>query len=146
MSATQLRKKLIQEIATDFHAMKNEMHARGLLLCRGDITHSQRFALFLIAEKKNASVKDVAGALQVTSSACTQLINELVKSGYVQRNINKEDRRELNLVISKKGQTKIALMKKEYFAMMESLFKTLTDAELNTFSTIHKKIITNITV
>ena len=138
------RKKLIEEIAEDWHAIKNKMHARVVALCKGDVTASQRFALFLIAQRQGTSVKNIAAMLGVSSSAATQLVNELVRTGYVQRKTSKKDKRELDLVISKKGKKQLGLMKRDYLKMMSELFYQLDDKDLATFSKLNKKILSNL--
>lgn len=138
------RKQLLEEIAADFHAIENKMHGMMMQGQKGSITHSQRFALFLISENKDASVKQIASRLCTTSSATTQLVNELVKQGFVLRKTNPKDRRELDLAISKKGQKQILEIKKGHREMMSRLFSALSEKELEQFMKLNKKILSNI--
>ena len=138
------RKQLLEEIAADFHAIENKMHGMMMRGHKGGITHSQRFALFLISENKDASVKQIASRLCTTSSAATQLVNELAKQGFVVRKTNPKDRRELDLAISKKGQKQILKIKKGHREMMSLLFSALSEKELKHFMKLNKKILTNI--
>jgi DNA-binding MarR family transcriptional regulator len=138
------RKKIIEEIAHDFHAMKNKIHAKSMELCKGNITHSQRFVLFLVGQKKELTIKDVSQMLGISSSASSQLVNELVKHGYVVKKKGKEDQRESGLMLSQKGKKQIIIMKREYLKMMSELFTALSDAELESFLILNRKIVTNI--
>ena len=76
----------------------------------------------------------------MSSSAVTQFVNTLVQNGYVTRQENPEDRRLIQLKLSQKGKNYIATTKETRFAEMTSLFDALTNAELETFLRLHKKI------
>ena len=135
------RKKLIEEIMANINAMRNKMHVKIMQSgSKNMITHSQWFVLCLIQQHKNMGIKEISKMLSITSSATTQLVDGLVESGYVERKINNSDRRSLQLVLSKKGQKSIIEMKIEYAKSMETLFKALTDQELETYNILHKKI------
>jgi len=138
------RKQLIEEISADFHAIENKMHGLMMRGHKGGITHSQRFALFLISENKDASVKEIANRLCTTSSAATQLVSELAKQGFVLRKTNPRDRRELDLAISKRGRKQILEIKKGHRQMMSLLFSALSGKELEQFMKLNKKILSNI--
>ncbi len=142
--ASQSRKKLIEEIATDFHAIRNKMHGKMMQGQTGGITYAQQFALFMISQCKDSGIKEISKMLCTTSSAATQLVNELVKQGFVIRKTNAEDRRALDLAISKKGQKQIIKAKKLQMEMMSKMFSSLSDSELQNFIKLNKKIINNI--
>lgn len=138
----QKRKQLIQEIMASINAFKNKMHTKvmdeGL---QQRVPHSQWFVLCIIENHKNLGIKEISNMLCITSSATTQLVDGLVASGYVRRKTNNKDRRSLELILSKKGQTHIKKMKSTYAKAMETLFKVLSDKELETYNTLHKKIL-----
>jgi len=139
------RKQLIEEIMANLNAMKNKMQVKVMQQEKSNrITHSQWFVLCLINEHKNMGIKEVSNILGITSSAGTQLVDGLVKSGYVARKTNLNDRRSLQLGISQKGQKNIAALKKQHAKTMGILFKALSDNELKAYNKLHKKILTNI--
>src|SRR3989344_7960289 len=127
------RKQLIEEIAADFHIIKNKMHGKIIQGEARDITYAQQFALFIISQSKDLGIKEISKMLCTSSSAATQLVNELVKQGLVTRTTNAKDRRSLHLAISKKGQAQITESKKIRSKMMLSLFSSLSDKELGQF-------------
>jgi|SRR3989344_5554153 len=138
------RKQLIEEIAADFHIIKNKMHGKIIQGEARDITYAQQFALFIISQSKDLGIKEISKMMCTTSSAATQLVNELVKQGFVTRKTNIKDRRALDLAISKKGQKQIIKAKKMQMEMMSKMFSALSDKELQYFIKLHKKILSNI--
>src|SRR3989338_5172757 len=138
------RKILLEEITTAFHAIKNKMHAKMMHKNKGNITHSQEFALFTISQSKDTGIKEISKMLCTSSSAATQLVNELVKQGYVIRRTNSKDKRALHLEVSKKGHAQILKTKLQHSKIISSLFSSLTNRELKNFIALNKKILNNI--
>ena len=104
------------------------------------VTYSQWFVLGIIELGKNASIKDIAKMLGMTSSAATQLVDGLVQSGYVLRQDNPKDRRAVQLALAAKGVKQFAAMKEERMNEMARLFEALSESELQTYLRLHKKI------
>ena len=138
------RDQIISEIMASINAMKNKLHARTMSLghTKG-IPHSQWFVLCLIERCPDMGIKEISGMLGITSSATTQLVDELVKNGYVTRKTNSNDKRSLCICLSKKGQKNMAVMKKKYMDVMKRIFSSLSDKELETYNNLHKKILSN---
>lgn len=107
------------------------------------ITPAQWSVLMFIEHKQVASVKDVASALHISSSAATQLIDGLVKNEYVVREMKESDRRAVSLQLSKKMQHHVQQMKKQTIQKLEKLFGTLSDSEFTTFCSLSRKIISS---
>ncbi len=139
------RKQLIEEISANFHAIRNTMQSKimGPAL-RGGITHSQLFALMVIEQNHNIGIKEASRMLGISSSAATQLVDALVDEGYVTRRADTNDRRALHLTLSPKGSKHIAALKKAHAKLMTSVFGALTTSELQTFLTLHKKIVATV--
>ncbi len=139
------RKKLIEEIMASINAMKNKMQFKIMQEGSKDrITHSQWFVLCFIDQYKNLGIKEISKMLCITSSAATQLVDGLVESGYVERKTNSDDRRSLQLALSSKGKKNIVMMKKQHIKTMEAVFSALSDKELETYNTLHKKILNEV--
>lgn len=107
------------------------------------ITPSQWGVLMMVEGHGESTVKDVARALGISSSAATQLIDGLVTSGYVVREEFAEDRRRVTLTLSKKTKTQIEKMKGEGARHFLKLFKVLNDEEFDQFILLNKKIVDN---
>lgn len=136
------REQKIKELLEDFHSLKRQAtlrFAKGAVLPR--VTPSQWGALLLIEQHGDSSVKAVAEALCVTSSAATQLVEGLVASGYVARRVNPKDRRTVSLALSKKAKTQVEKMKKQAVQKFLKLFEALDDKEFNQYLVLNKKIV-----
>lgn len=134
------RKQLIEEILNSFHGLRHKMKAKSFNLEKNRITHSQWFVLGIIEHCKGASIKDISGMLEMSSSAVTQLVDGLVKNGYVLRHDNPKDRRSLQLEVSPKGKKQIGVLKEKRINEMSKLFDALSDRELKIYLRLHKKI------
>ncbi len=135
------RKEHIKGLVEDFQALRRAMHTAGGSMQTPHVTPSQWIVLMFIEQRKKCSVKDVAQALKITSSAATQLIDGLVKSGYVSRKVHTKDRRAVTLTLSKKTVQQVALMKKRVLVKFVTLFSALNDTELVQYCELNKKII-----
>ena len=107
------------------------------------ITPSQWLAVSSIGEGAH-TIKAVAAELRVSSSAATQLVDGLVKAGYVIRSPGKEDKRETELTLSKDSEAGIKEMKKQKMAQFEKIFSTLSERELAEFAALMKKLSDNL--
>src|SRR3989344_1736973 len=111
------RKQLIEEILHSFHAIRNITKAKAASLGhQKHVTHSQWFVLTIIKHVKKTSIKDVAEAMEMSSSAATQLVDGLVKGGYLTRQEDPKDRRLVQLALSPKGSEHIIAMKEKRIA------------------------------
>jgi DNA-binding MarR family transcriptional regulator len=67
------------------------------------VTVGQSFVLFDLLFHEGSSVKDIAGRLQLDSSAITGLIDRLAKEGLVERVLDSADRRSLKIFLTLQG-------------------------------------------
>lgn len=137
------RKEQIEGIIEYMHAIKRKLASEGGYFTGAGtkhITPSQWFVLLMVERNKNIGVKEIAGLTGITSSAATQLINELVKKGYLVRKGKLEDRRALNIMLSGKSKKQIHFMKKQGLKKLIALFDILSDNELATYCELNKKI------
>jgi DNA-binding MarR family transcriptional regulator len=67
------------------------------------LTFNQYRALTVIRELGECSVNDLANRLGIAQSTTSQLVDRLVKSGYVSREIFARDRRRMVVKLSKSG-------------------------------------------
>lgn len=140
------RKKLIEDILSNFHACGHRLRLKPELNSnKPQITHSQWYVLGIIEHATTTSVKEIAQTLGISPSAITQLVDGLVESGLVERTENPKDRRATQLTLSAKGQKQIQAIKKEKMESFASLFEALSDNELVTFHKLQQKILKQIT-
>jgi DNA-binding MarR family transcriptional regulator len=140
------RAQLIEQLLHSFHAIRNITKTKSHHLSHySDITHSQWFVLTMIDHFKIRSIKDIAEAMEMSSSAATQLVDPLVQNGCVTRQEDPEDRRLVQLELSLKGKDHIAATKHNRINEMADIFDALTDKELEEFVRLFNKIITGST-
>jgi DNA-binding MarR family transcriptional regulator len=115
-----------QRIASDMNLPLNEM----------PLTYSQWQVLNHVAKNKSINIKDLAGLLDITSSAATQIVDGLVNKGLLTRRRSIKDRRVLEITLSKKS---IMHMKKSMKTIFP-IFDVLDDAQLNDYCHMTAKL------
>lgn len=140
------RTEALEEILEGFYLLR-----RKLVACSRErsSTHrlpsSQWFAMGVIMRKGEATVRDIREALSITSSAATQLVNQLVKGGYVEKRPDPHDRRSQHISLSPKAHALMASMKAAMLVQITDVLSALSEQEFKTFARLHKKITRAIT-
>ena len=106
-------------------------------------THAQMGVMFCLSHNNNIGVKDLAKCFDMTSSAATQLINGLVKRGWVTRKTTTADRRKHALHLSPTGQRILKNIIAQRSADLAKHLQVLSDKELTQLKNIQQKIIAN---
>jgi DNA-binding MarR family transcriptional regulator len=136
------RKQKIENFLKDLQSLKHAMAFRMAGPAKiPRITPSQWGVLMIIKESVESTVKDVAKSLGITSSAATQLVDGLVKSGYLIRKTSTLDRRIVKLTLSKKTKTQVDKMKKQGIQKFLKIFEVLSDEEFDQYLALSKKIV-----
>lgn len=91
-----------------------------------NISHTTILYLNIIAFKEKCTVSMIAKLLNITKSAVTIKVNELVKKGYVKKIQSKQDKRIFYLKISDEV--------KDIFDKYDSIFFTIQDKMKENFS------------
>jgi DNA-binding MarR family transcriptional regulator len=138
------RKKIIEEIIDSFRLLKRKIVEEKLESGKCPITFSQAQILFIVLRQKNISVKELAEKLAISSSAVVQLIEELVKNGYLVRKNNPKDHRFVQIAPSEKTITQIKKFKSRFLKKVAALFDDLSDNELIQYNKLNKKILKKI--
>ncbi|MHB1163585.1 MAG: MarR family winged helix-turn-helix transcriptional regulator [Minisyncoccota bacterium] len=136
------RKKKVESLLVDLRSLKRAMTFR--MDAAADIpriTPSQCGVLMFMEERSESTVKDVAQALGITSSAATQLVDGLVSSGYVAKETHPEDRRAVTLTLPKKTKTQVKKMKERGIQKFLEIFQVLSDEEFDQYLALNKKIV-----
>ena len=135
------REQKIKELMEGLQSLKRSMKFHSIGAGKiPRITPSQWGALMIIDGRKESTIKDIANALNITSSATTQLVDGLVANGYVIRKENAEDRRQVSLTLSNKTKTQVESMKKQFNKKFLKFFEVLDDKEFDQFVLLCKKI------
>jgi MarR family transcriptional regulator, organic hydroperoxide resistance regulator len=105
-------------------------HAQIIWIDSG-LTLTQLRSLFLIANKGSTNFRKLAEALGVTPSNVTGIVDRLVEQGLVSRTQNPEDRREMTLQATDKGQALVSNLKEVGIKHMTQILSVLSLEELS---------------
>jgi DNA-binding MarR family transcriptional regulator len=112
------------------------------LLKELDLTYTQYIAMLVLWEHKTISLKDMGKVLYLDSGTLTPLLKKLETKGYLKREKDKKDERNLLVSLSKKG-SDLQLKAKEVPYQIGSCLK-LTPEEAHTLYNLLYKVIGNL--
>ncbi|WP_028971912.1 MarR family winged helix-turn-helix transcriptional regulator [Sporomusa ovata] len=127
-----------KNISTMRNAIKIFMRSLGVLegkktFCY-DCTYAQCHVIWETAQEKKISVNELATRLNITKSAVSRTVDDLVNKGYLDRKPNPDDRRYVDIELTKKGQKvflEIELNSRRYFeAVLEIIPENKRDTAL----------------
>ena len=134
------REKEIGEILAWFQHIKRQI---GCQVRQSGLTHAQWIALSVIREKEGG-IKKIAEVLGVSSSAATQLVDDLEDNKFVIRETSKDDKRVLVISLTEKAQKQFADMQRERIRAFSVFFDALDAEEFAQYVALNKKIISRI--
>lgn len=105
-------------------------HAQIIWIDSG-LTLTQLRSLFLITNKGSTNFRKLAEAMGVTPSNVTGIVDHLVEQGLVSRTQNPEDRREMTLQATDKGQVLVSNLKEVGIKHMTQILSLLSLRELS---------------
>ncbi len=105
-----------------------------------DITPTQMFILSLVKENRGINLKELAAMLCISSSAATQQVNDLVKRGYLNREVNDADRRYIKIKLCEEKSDQIRMFEDRMIEEFTVFFDDLTDEELALYRKLNNKI------
>jgi DNA-binding MarR family transcriptional regulator len=132
----------LERIFEGFHSLKVNLAAGRRMMPAGmRITGSQWLVLGYVGRSGRASIKDVSEALGISSSAATQIVNELVKSGCVNKRRDREDARAVVIELSAKARKDMKDLRERMLRNLTTLFAPLSDREFKMYVRLTDKII-----
>jgi DNA-binding MarR family transcriptional regulator len=108
------------------------------------LSHSQVGMLYMLHHHSDANVKKISEHLGVTKSAITQLLDPLVTNGFIERQIDPNDRRIVRFNLTDKGKKALNEINKLKFSGLRSALDNLSDNELEQLAKLHAKATQNI--
>jgi DNA-binding MarR family transcriptional regulator len=84
----------------------------------------------MIANKGSTNFRKLADALRVTPSNVTGIIDRLEEQGLVSRTQNPEDRREMTLQVTDKGEALVSSLRETEIEQMTRILSLLNSEEL----------------
>ncbi len=88
----------------------------------------------LLKEEGTLHITRICEKLQIAKAQMTHLIDKLVELGLLERNMDKTDRRTINITITKKGELFIEEHQKSIINALLDYMSGLSDEELKTLS------------
>ncbi len=103
-------------------------------------TRAQLGILFVVAQGKALSIKELAEQLCMTSSAATQLVDSLVQLALISRTEDADDRRKIRLILTKKGEKLLKEAREQRLKALTQILSPLTDNELKQLAVLQQKL------
>jgi DNA-binding MarR family transcriptional regulator len=135
-----------EQLLTAFFEGMASMH-RSLAICGHGMsvhevpTRAQFMLMGVLGRDGGQSVKELAEHFKMSSSAVTQLVDQLVDERLVTRKEGNEDRRKTTVSLTQKGRKLLEESRKARLARVREMLAGLTDAELRQLTGLQEKII-----
>lgn len=127
-----------------FGNFKHTIQHAMIPLCKRHGLSTQQWRILHIVAKhsppEGMTTAELAEIAQVTSSAVSQFIDQLVDKKFVERQTDIDDRRVTIIRIAPKAQDRLHALHADQKKLLSELFECLTDEELLSFVTILKKV------
>jgi len=135
----------VSEFADRINDLMPEL-LRGVLkrdtdqICCGKITMPQLLVCDYLYKEGLSNMTALANFMGVTTAAATGIVDRLVKSGFVGRQYDAQDRRVINIELSAKGREMVRKFKEGKRRMTVEVFKNLTEADRKNYLRIMTRI------
>jgi len=94
---------MVAEINEITYSMNARLMKERQSLFNEDLTSKQTIIMDLVKKESQLSISQLAEAMNVTSSAVSQIVSKLEKEKYLLRAINPDNRREIIVQLDEKG-------------------------------------------
>jgi DNA-binding MarR family transcriptional regulator len=139
------RKNQIEGILQSFQATKQMFFKTTHIISnRKQLPHSQWMVLHIIYHNEGIGIKELSRIMGVSSSAATQLVDNLIKKEMLVCEKNPDDRRALNIRIVKNIKKLIETARTRTLEQIYSIFDVLSDDELQQYCQLSKKVANHI--
>lgn len=110
------------------------------ILDENDLSTKQSIVLGYLEKKKRLTMNEVAEIINGTPSAASQFIRKLEAGQYVRREVNKENRREVFVLLDLKGEEFFREMDSADEMVMDKYFMKLPEEDIFKYHEILKKL------
>lgn len=131
---------LKNQVCFPTYAVANKILRRYQPLLRElDLTYTQYITMMVLWEKKKVNEKDLVEALYLKANTLTELLKKLKKKGYVEIEKDKEDKRNIVIVLTDKG----LKLREKAVNIPNCIYQDhwLTDEEFVTFKALLEKML-----
>ena len=85
--------------------------------------------LFYLSENNGCTQQEICNSLAIDKTAMVKVMNYLIKSGYVQREVNPEDRREFFITLTPRGKKQTGTIVRAFDTIDEVAFRGMSRAD-----------------
>ena len=117
-------------------------HRMNNALVRGGINIPQYMAMLALAELGETTMGELSKKLHVTMGASTNIVDKLVRAGYVTRNRSTEDRRIVRVKLQPKGETTIEEVENMAVNFMVGVLKEVEPQRRKQFMESYGRMVT----
>ncbi len=110
---------MVAEINEITYSMNARLMKERQSLFNEDLTSKQTIIMDLVKKESQLSISQLAEAMNVTSSAVSQIVSKLEKEKYLLRAINPDNRREIIVQLDEKGH--------QYYAKEEEINREIVN-------------------
>lgn len=100
---------------------------------------SQSHIVMLLNKNGPLKMSEVAEGLQMSAGAITVAADHLIEKNYIERQLDKYDRRIIRLVLTEHGQLTLDNLQKDGRQYMQTIFEHVSEEELNMMTAIFKE-------
>ena len=111
---------------------------------RGDTTCpsiSQLEALQFVSEHTSPTMRDLASYLKVKAPSATSLINELARARMISRHGDPNDRRQVRLALTQKGEKELVRISQKKRQIIGSMLRSLSPKDRETLNGLLQKVL-----
>lgn len=140
----QERIKSLQALMPVFNGLYASMNAsKDAFMQQFNLTRTQIDILSSIYKKPHTT-SFLATEFNVSASAISQIVDQLIEKRLVDRIEDSRDRRITNITLSKNGMQLFEQINQKYLSHIENDFKTISTAEINQLTDTVRKILENV--
>jgi DNA-binding MarR family transcriptional regulator len=105
---------------------------------------SQDLAIYHIAQNKKLNQKDLANKLNITPASVSAIVNQMESEGLLIRIPDEKDGRQLNLLLTEKGQSLVSKVKTSWSKIQEEITDGFNESEKATLFRFLQKVEKNL--
>ncbi len=129
MSNAELEKDASQLANLTFNLLATCQQKENLIAEQYGLTQAEFRCLKLFDKKEVVNNKTIAERMNLSASRLTRIIDGLVAKGYAERQIKPEDRRNMNVSLSKKGVQLVQKLDQAYLNVHKELLEEIDPSQ-----------------
>jgi len=129
-----IRRALLQQVAQRQACDQDE----------NSVTLAQQMTLLTVGARGAVSVKEIAEARMISSSAATQVVDTLVKKGYLIRSQDERDRRASVVILGPEYRQRVEAKVGSATAYLTPIFSSLSKEELEEYERLNNKLVSSL--